>query len=82
MKTKEFIGGIIGTICSSAGAITNLNEVLSIISYILTILGGIITLIVIPLITWYKKASKDGKITKDEIQEGVDIIKDGVETLK
>lgn len=79
---KEFIGGIVGTILSSTGAITNVNEVLTIISTITTIVGGIITLIVIPLLTWYKKAKADGKITKDEIEEGVNIIKDGVDELK
>lgn len=79
---REFVGGIVGTILSSTGAISNLNEVLSVISYVLTILGGIITLIVIPLVTWYKKSKEDGKITKEEIDEGVKIIKDGVDELK
>ena len=82
MKVKEFLFGIVGTALSSTGAISNINEVLSIISYLFTILGGIITLIVIPLLTWWKKSKEDGKITKEEIQEGVDIIKNGVEQLE
>lgn len=82
MKTKEFIGGIVGTILSSTGAIANLTEWLTIISTIITILGGIVTLIVIPLLTWYKKSKEDGKITKEEIDEGVSIIKDGIDDLK
>jgi len=79
---KEFIGGIVGTILSSTGAIANLNEWLTIVSTIITILGGIVTLIVIPLVTWYKKSKQDGVITKDELEEGVNIIKDGVDELK
>ena len=79
---KEFLGGILGTALSATGTATQTNEVLQTISLIITILGGIITLIVIPLLTWYKNAKKDGKITSDEIQEGVKIVQDGLENLK
>ena len=82
MKVKEFILGLIGTGMSSVGAIVDVNQVLSIISTIITIVGGILTLIVIPLITWWKKAKEDGKITKEEIDEATQIIKDGTEGLK
>lgn len=82
MKIREFILGLIGTGMSSVGAIVDVNQVLSIISTIITIVGGIITLIVIPLITWWKKAKEDGKITKEEIDEATQIIKDGTEGLK
>ena len=82
MKIKEFVLGLIGTGMSSVGAIVDVNQVLSIISTIITIVGGIITLIVIPLITWWKKAKEDGKITKEEIDEATQIIKDGTEGLK
>lgn len=82
MKSKELLGGIVGTILSSTGAVADVNEVLTIVSTIITILGGIITLIVIPLLAWYKKAKEDGKITKDELKEGVDIIKTGVDEIK
>ena len=34
------------------------------------------------LINWWKNAKKDGKITKDEIKDGVDIIVGGVEDIK
>ena len=79
---REFFGGIVGTILSSTGAIANVQEWLTIASTITTIIGAIITLIVIPLMTWYKKSKQDGKITKEEIDEGVKIIKDGVDELK
>ena len=79
---KEFIGGIVGTILSSTGAIADVNEVLTIVSTVITILGGILTLIIIPLVAWYKRAKEDGKITTDELKEGKDIIEKGVEDLK
>lgn len=82
MNTKEFIGGIAGTILSSTGAIANLTEWLTIVSTVITIVGGIITLIVIPLVSWYRRAKEDGKITTEELKEGADIIKNGVEDLK
>lgn len=82
MNTKEFIGGIVGTILSSTGAIADVNEVLTIISTVITILGGILTLIIIPLVSWYRRAKEDGKITTDELKEGKDIIQQGVEDLK
>lgn len=82
MKTKEFIGGIVGTILSSAGAVADVQQWLTIVSTIITIVGGIITLIVIPLIAWYKKAKEDGKIDKDEIKEGIDIVQNGIDELK
>lgn len=81
MKIKEFILGLIGTGMSSVGAIVDVNQVLSIISYVITIVGGILTLIVIPLITWWKRAKEDGKITKEEIDEATQIIQSGVEGL-
>ena len=31
---------------------------------------------------WWKRASKDGKITEEEIQEGIDILKKGENDLK
>ena len=81
MKIKEFILGLIGTGMSSVGAIVDVNEVLSIISYVITIVGGILTLIVIPLITWWKRAKEDGKITKEEIDEATQIVQTGIDGL-
>ena len=31
---------------------------------------------------WWKEAKKDGKITKEEIQDGIDTFMDGVEDIK
>lgn len=79
---KEIIIGSVGTTLSAVGTASQTNDVLQTISLVITILGGIITFIIVPLVNWYMKAKQDGKITKDEIKEGVDIIVDGVDKLK
>ena len=78
---KEVVGGVIGTSISAVGTGLQTNEILQTISIILTIIGSLIT-IGMALINWWKNAKKDGKITKDEIKDGVDIIVGGVEDIK
>ena len=79
---QEMILGSIGTSLGVVGTATQVNEVLRTISLIVTIIGALITYIVVPLIAWYRKAKQDGKITADEIKEGVDIIADGSQKTK
>ena len=81
MNIKEFFGGLLGTSLSAVGTAIQTQEVLQIISLIITIVGGIISLIVIPILNWYKNAKKDGKITVDEIIDGANTLKDGVNAL-
>ena len=78
---KEVIGGIVGTSVSATGTALQTNEVLSTISIVITIIGGLIT-IVMALVNWYNNAKKDGKIDKDEINEAANIIKHGAEDIK
>ena len=78
---KEVVGGMCGTALSAVGTGLQTSEMLQIISLVLTIIGSIIT-IVMAIMNWWKKAKADGKITKEEIQEGIDIIQDGIEDLK
>lgn len=78
----ELIGGLVGTSTSAVGTALQTNEVLQTISLIITILGGIVSLIVIPILTWYKNAKKDGKITKEEIDEGLNTLQEGVKGVK
>ena len=80
-NSKEVVGGIIGTSVSAVGTGIQTNEILQTISIVLTIIGTLIT-ITMAVVNWWKNAKKDGKITKEEIQEGVNIIKDGIDTLK
>ena len=84
-NATQLIGGTIGTALSAIGAGISVEEMQAILSIICTVLGIIITLItgvIIPLIKHFKKASEDGKITKEEIKEGVNIVVDGVEQIK
>ena len=78
---KEVVGGMIGTGVTAVGTGLQTNEILQAISIVLTIIGSIIT-ITMALTNWWKNAKKDGKITKEEINEGVGIIVDGANKLK
>ena len=60
---------------------TQTKEVFEIISLVLSILISVL-IIVGKLVQWWKKANEDGKITKEEIQEGVEIISNGINDLK
>ena len=82
MINKELIGGTAGTILSATGTALQPNEVLQTISLIITIVGAIISMIIIPLLTWWKNAKKDGKIDKEEIKEGIDTLQEGIEGVK
>ena len=79
---NEIIVGSTGTALSVIGTATQTNEILQTISLIITITGALITYIGIPLFAWYKKSKADGKITKEEIKEGIDIAKNGAEKIK
>lgn len=79
---EELITGSLGTAFGIVGTATQTNETLRTISLIITIVGALITYILVPILSWYLRARKDKKITKDEIKEGIDIISEGVEKTK
>lgn len=78
---NELLAGLFGTGTCAVGTALQTNEVLQTISLIITILGGIVTLIVLPILNWWHKAKQDGKITTEEIKEGVETLNDGLEKL-
>lgn len=82
---NECIASAFGTAVSATGTALQPNEILQTISLVVTIIGGIITAGSM-LHMWWKKAKEDGKITKDEIAEGVEIasnaVKDVTEAVK
>lgn len=82
MIRDELIGGSIGTALSAVGTGLQTNEILQTISLVITIIGGLITFIIVPLLNWYKHAKIDGKIDKDELKDGIDIIVEGSEKIK
>lgn len=57
------------------------NERLQSIQLILNIIS-IIIVIVINLLRCYHSSKQDGKITIDELEEGANIIKDGIDEIK
>ena len=82
MNGKELAGGVIGTTLSAVGTAIQVNEVLQTISLVITILGGLVTLVLIPLLNWYRSAKKDGKIDIEEIKEAAKIAEDGAKQIK
>ena len=78
---KELVGSAICTSVAGTSTAIQPNEVFQYIQMALTIIATLIT-IILGLRAWWKDAKKDGKITSDEIQEGVKIVQDGLETLK
>lgn len=79
---NELLGGAIGTSISAIGTATQTNDKLQTISLVITIIGGVITFVVIPLLNWYKNAKKDGKIDKEEIKEAGKIVVNGSQSVK
>ena len=85
MNDFKLTGGICGSILSGIGAGLSLEEIQTILSIICTCLGVIITLVscvIIPLWKWWKKSKEDGKITKEELEEGKEIINNGINSVK
>ena len=82
MTNNNLLIGTIGTTLSFVGTTIQTNEVLQTISIIITIIGGLITFIIVPLINWYCRAKKDGKIDTKELKDGINIIVDGSEKIK
>ena len=77
----EFIGSTICTAAASTATALQPNVVWQYIQMGITILAGIIS-IALGLRAWWKDAKKDGKITKDEIKDGIDIIMGGAKDIK
>lgn len=70
--------GIGGTALESVLAVAQTNEILQTIQIILAIITFLVT-IGYTIWKWYKNAKKDGKITKDEVEDLVDDIKKEVD---
>lgn len=81
MKQEILLGGA-GTTLSVIGTVTQFNEILQTISFIVTIIGAIVSIVVVPIMSWYREAKKDGKITKDEVEDLTKKIDKSVNDLK
>ena len=81
-NSLNFIIGGVASSLSAVGTSIQTNEVLQIISLVLTILGTLITFIVLPLLNWYLKAKQDGKITIEEVKEGAETLQEGINSTQ
>lgn len=83
---ESLVGGTVGTMISALAInVDDLRSIESIVAIVCTSLGLLITIItslIIPLVKWYARSKKDGKITPDEVVEGAETLKDGLQNLK
>lgn len=68
MNHKPEIGGYLGSTFTSILATIQTNEVFQIIEIILACVSFAVS-IAYTIYKWYKNAKKDGKITKDEVED-------------
>ena len=80
MKSKEFLDWI-GCGIATVFTAVQTQELFQIISLILTCIATLTT-IGYNIYKWYKNAMKDGKLDKNEIEEGIDIIEQGAKDIK
>lgn len=82
MKIRNWSNEVLSSVGTILGIdIITTKEVLGIVLIVVNIVVLIVSLM-LKLITWYKEAKKDGKITEDEINEAIDIVNDSIEDIK
>lgn len=83
---ESLVGGTVGTMISALAInVDNLRSIESIVAITCTSLGLLITIItslIIPLAKWYARSKKDGKISADEVVDGVETLKDGLKDIQ
>lgn len=74
---RENVIGYGGCALEAVLTLTQTNQVFQLIQIILTILSSLVVF-GFTVYKWYKKAKEDGKITKDEVEDLVDEIKENI----
>ena len=77
---KELVGSVVCTAVAGTSTAIQPDQVFAYIQMGLTILATLIT-IILGIRAWWKDAKKDGKIDKEEVDEAVKIVEDGVKTI-
>jgi len=77
---RDFTEGLVNA-CSYVLTATMTKEVFQIISLVVSIIGTLV-IVFTKVYDWYTRAKEDGKITKEEIKEGVKSITPEIEKLK
>ena len=78
---KEFIGGICGTLISSAGMWAEIESIVSIVCAVVGLCITIVTCVVIPVWRKWREAKKDGAIDPDEAEDIANTIKHGIDSI-
>ena len=60
--------------------LSHANETFQIIELVLALLTSVV-LLIYRLWKWWKEAKKDGKITSEELKDGINILKEGIEEI-
>ena len=81
MKVFKNVAEVSGNALQYLIAISQIEDVLRVVGIVLSVIISIL-IIIDKIMTWWKKAKADGKITEDELYEGIEIIKDGTEDIK
>lgn len=78
---KEFIGGICGTLISSAGMWAEIESIVSIVCAVVGLCITIVTCVVIPVWKKVRDAKKDGAIDPEEAEDIANTMKDGIDRI-
>ena len=78
---KKFIGGICGTLISSAGMLADIESIVSIVCSIVGLVITIVACVVIPVWKKVRDAKKDGAIDPEEAEDIANTIKDGIDRI-
>lgn len=78
---KELIGGICGTLISSAGMWADIESIVSIICAVVGLIITIVTCVVIPVWKKVREAKKDGAIDPDEAEDIANTMKNGIDKI-
>ena len=83
---ESLVGGTVGTMVSALSInVDNLHSIESIVAIVCTVLGLLITIVtslIIPLCRWYAQSKKDGAISSEEVVEGAQTLKDGLQDIQ
>lgn len=85
VNDNNIAGAICGNVMSALGIAMSTTDLSQIISIVCTVIGTVITIfsaLVIPIWKSIRKAKEDGKITPDEVQDIINVTKEGLNKIQ
>lgn len=85
VNDNNIAGAICGNVMSAMGIAMSTTDLSQIISIVCTVIGTIITIfsaLVIPVWKSIRKAKEDGRIDPDEVQDIIDVTKEGLDKIQ